>query len=159
MFTTLCTCSAPSIPSCSPGSVGVSTSRFHSALYTMSLISELLPDPDASFMRALYASVERIFGRAKAGVIECNLRREPGIEHYQINMRSDGHVSVIALYDQVLPGGMIHKAAASFTDSPVAPVSGVIFIPELAMVRSFLRGFQAHTWRQTCGNAVPVERE
>ena len=47
MFTTLCTCSMPSTPSCSPGSVRVSTSRFHSALYRMSLISVLLPEPDA----------------------------------------------------------------------------------------------------------------
>ncbi len=35
------------MPSCSPGSVRVSTSRFHSALYRISFTSVLLPEPDA----------------------------------------------------------------------------------------------------------------
>jgi len=47
MLTTLCTFSMPSTPSCSPGSVRVSTSRFHRALYRISLISVLLPEPEA----------------------------------------------------------------------------------------------------------------
>src|SRR5580658_2990906 len=47
MLTTLWTPSAPSMPSKSPGNVRVSTSRFQRALYRISLISVLLPEPEA----------------------------------------------------------------------------------------------------------------
>src|SRR5678816_4711010 len=87
MLTTLCTCSMPSTPSCSPGSVRVSTSRFHSALYRISLIRVLFPDPDAPVMatslpNGMATSTDlRLFSRAprmvSAGPVP--LRRADGV--------------------------------------------------------------------------------
>src|SRR3970040_1907669 len=87
MLTTLCTCSMPSTPPCSPGRVRVSTSRFHSALYRISLTSVLLPDPEAPVIATslpsgnVTSTVLRLFSRAPRTVsaLPFPFRREDGV--------------------------------------------------------------------------------
>src|ERR1041384_2528835 len=86
MFTTLWTWSMPSTRSCSPGRVRVSTNRFHKALYRISLISVLLPEPDAPFPATgepsgiVTSRLLRLFSRAPRTVstLPLPLRRRKG---------------------------------------------------------------------------------
>src|SRR5262245_42268844 len=87
MLTTLCTLAAPSRPSKSPGKVRVSTRRFQRALYRISLISVLLPEPDAPVMAMNRPSGNvtlmdlRLFSRAprNVSVLPVPWRRPDGV--------------------------------------------------------------------------------
>src|SRR3954453_23251352 len=87
ILTTLCTCSMASPPSCSPGRGRVSISRFHSALYRISLIRVLLPEPDAPVIAVsvpsgkVTSTLFRLFSRAPhtVSVLPFPLRRRFGV--------------------------------------------------------------------------------
>src|ERR1700744_2487775 len=111
MFTTLCTSSAPSIESCAPGSVRVSTRRFHSALYRISLMSVLFPDPEAPVMatsmpRGISTSTFfRLFSRAPRTISDAPspLRRLAGVAIHRLPERNwpVGEVLHAMIFDAV----------------------------------------------------------
>lgn len=47
-------------------------------------------EPDArttGFVRAFYDAVDHVFGNGKSGSVDCRLTREPGKEHFQVNLK------------------------------------------------------------------------
>jgi hypothetical protein len=65
-------------------------------------------DPDtktAAFLKALYGAVEHVFGKGQPGLVKCTLKREPGKEHFQIDLSSPRHIVTLALFDAGTPSG------------------------------------------------------
>jgi hypothetical protein len=52
----------------------------------------------------MYGAVEHVFGKGKPGLVKCTLTREPGKEHFQIDLISPGHTVTLAIVEAQMPG-------------------------------------------------------